>query len=302
MKAAILRTYGATPALDYGDLATPSPAAGEVLVRVKAASINPIDWMLCAGIIKSIFPVDLPYVPGFDIAGVVEAVGDGVDGFAAGDAVMALGANGFAEYCLVAAPILVKMPEGLDFETAAALPLVNVTGDLLVRQGAKVQTGQTVLVTGALGSVGRSAVFAAASAGAKVIAGVRPGRVDEALELPGVVDAIALDDAGMEGLDPVDCIADTVGGEIAARLLGKLKPGGVFGCFPASMQTSDERTDIEINGVFAQPDPGTTLRYAEAVRDGRLSIPVDRVMPLADAAEGLILAQRSGVAKIVLRP
>ena len=190
--------------------------------------------------------------------------------------------------------------------TAAALPLVNATGDTLIRLGANVQPGQTVLITGALGSVGRSAVFAASQIGARVIAGVRGKRLDAARQLPGVSEAIAIDDdAEIDKLGPLDCVADTVGGKFADKLLAKVKEGGTFGCFPKqNPQDAALYPTVHINTVFGQVDPATRaaqiLRYAEAVRDGKLTIPIDRIMPLADAAQAQAIAEKGGIAKIVL--
>ena len=133
----------------------------------------------------SFLPITFPYILGVDVAGTVEALGEGVTGFATGDRVMAVASHSYAELCVASANLLAKIPDGLDVTTAAALPLVTLTGDQLARVGAKVAPGKTVLVTGALGGVGRSAVFAAVESGAIVIAGVRGRRVEEAKKLPG---------------------------------------------------------------------------------------------------------------------
>jgi NADPH:quinone reductase-like Zn-dependent oxidoreductase len=186
--------------------------------------------------------------------------------------------------------------------TAAALPLVNVTGDAMIRLGAKVQPGQTVLITGALGGVGRSAVFAASQIGARVIAGVRGKRLDAARQLPGVGEAIAIDDdAEIDKLGPLDCVADIVGGELAGQLLARVKEGGTFGCFPTqNPRNAALHPTIQINIVIAPVNSATILRYAEAVRDGKLTIPVERIMLLADAAEAQAIAEKGGTAKIIL--
>ena len=246
-------------------------------------------------------PIEFPYILGIDIAGIVSAVGEGVTGFEPGDHVMAVTSHTYAELCLVKAAHLVKIPDGLEMISAATLPLVNITGDQLVRLGAKVQPGQTVLITGALGAVGRSAVFAATEIGARVIAGVRGKKQDAARQLNGVSEAIAIDDdAEIDKLGPLDCVADTIGGRIAGKLLAKVKQGGTFGCVSSILQDAAPHPTIHINPVFAMADTATTLYYAEAVRDGRLTIPIDRTMPLADAAEAQKTAEKGGVAKIVL--
>jgi NADPH:quinone reductase-like Zn-dependent oxidoreductase len=117
-----------------------------------------------------------------------------------------------------------------------------------------------------------------------------------------VSEAIAIDDdAEIDKLAPVDCVADTVGGESTARFLARVKPGGTFACFPKrDPQNAALHPAIQINIVFAQINSATILRYAEAVRDGKLTIPVERIMPLADAAEAQAIAEKGGIAKIVL--
>jgi len=266
-------------------LEDPKPAEGEVLVRVSATSLNPADWMLRSGVIKDLIPIEFPYILGCDLAGIVREVGEGVTDFKLGDRVMAMTMHTYAELCTVKAAALVKIPDGLEMTTAATLPLVNLTGDQLIRRGAQVKPGQTVLITGALGSVGRSAVFAASQIGARVIAGVRGKRRDAARHLPGVSEAIAIDDdAEIDKLGPLDCVADTIGGKLADKLLTKVKQGGTFGCFPPTPQDAALHPTIHINIVFAEAGSATTSHYAEAVRattshyaeavcDGKLILP-----------------------------
>ena len=301
MKAIVLHEYGPASTLTYEDVEDPKPATGEVLVRVCATSINPADWLVRSGAVRDILPVKFPHILGCDFAGTVVEAGEGVTSFKPGDRVMAVALRTYAELCTVPATNLVKIPAGLEMTTAAALPLVTLTGDTLIRLGANVQPGQTVLITGALGSVGRSAVFAASQIGARVIAGVRGKRLDAARQLPGVNEAIAIDDdAEIDILGPLDCVADTVD-----KLLTKVRKGGTFGCFPKqSPQDAALYPAVHITIVFGQADPATRamqiLYYAEAVRDGKLTIPIDRIMPLADTAEAQVAAEKGGIAKIVL--
>ena len=303
MKAVVLHEYGPASKLRYEEVEDPKPAADEVVVGVAAASINPVDWMLRSGAIRELIPIEFPHILGIDLAGVVREVGERVSGFKRGDRVMALAAQTYAELCAVKAGDLVKIPDGLEMTTAATLPLVNVTGEQLVRLGAKVKPGQTVIISGALGGVGRSAVFAALEIGARVIAGVRGSKLDAARKLDGVVEAVAIDDdAEIDKLGVVDCVADTIGGRVALKLIAKVKQGGAFGCFPSTPQDAAIHPSIEINSVYAKVDTATTRHYAEAVRDGRLTIPIDRIVPLADAAQAHAAAEKGGVAKIVLIP
>ncbi len=307
MKAIVLHEYGPASNLTYEDVADPRPAAGEVLVRVAAASINPADWLVRSGAVKDLIPVAFPYIPGCDLAGIVVEVGEGVTGFAPGDRVMAIALHTYAELCTVKASDLVKIPAGLEMTSATALPLVTVTGNALIRLGAGVQAGQTVLITGATGAVGRSAVFAAAEIGARIIAGVRSKYLDAARQLPGVSEAIAIDDgAEIDKLPPLDCVADAVGGKLADRLIAKVKPGGKFACFPKqNPQNAALYPTVHITVIFGQVDPSTTraaqiLHYAEAARDGKFTMPIERIMPLAEAAEAQAIAEKGGVAKIIL--
>lgn len=305
MKAIVLHEYGPASLLTYEDVEDPKPAEGEVLVRVSATSINPADWLVRSGAVQNIVPIAFPYIPGCDLAGTVVEVGEGITSCRPGDRVMAMTSHTYAEFCTVKATNLVKIPADLDMTTATTLPLVTLTGDRLLRFCANVQPGQTVLITGALGSVGRSAVFAASEIGARIIAGVRGKRLDAARQLPGVSEAIAIDDdAEIDKLGPLDCVADTIGGKLADTLIARVKQGGTFGCF-FSPQDAARYPTIHIRTTFEPannaPTTATTLlHYAEAVRDGKLTIPIERIMPLAAAAEAQEIAEKGSIAKIVL--
>jgi NADPH:quinone reductase-like Zn-dependent oxidoreductase len=302
MKAAVLHEYGPPSNLKYEDFPDPKPGEGEVLVRVSAASINPVDLKMRSGAAKDRFPVEFPSPIGRDVAGVVREVGEGVTNFIAGDRVMSYANKTYAELCVVKASDLAKIPEGLEMTTAGAIPLVSCTGEQLVRVATKVEAGQTVLITGALGSVGRCAVFAAKEIGAKVIAGVRKKQLDEAKALPGVIDAVALDDDhALSLLGLVDGVADTVGGETAAKLLTKVKQGGNFGSVLGEPKGAALNPTVHVNAIMGKPDPATFVRYGEAIRDGKLELPIDRMMPLSEAAEAHALIEKGGISgKIIL--
>lgn len=302
MKAAVLHEYGPASKLKYEDFADPKPGPGEVLVRVLAASINPVDWKMRSGEARERFPVQFPGILGRDAAGVVETLGQGVEGFHEGDKVFALTSQTYAELCVVKASDLAHIPEGLDMTAAATVPLVALTGDQLIREATEVQAGQTILLTGAVGSVGRCALFCAREIGAKVIAGVRRKQMDEALKLGAIV-AIDLDeedDLARVGL--LDGVADAVGGKLAPKLLAKVKPGGVYGSLLGPPRDAELHPLVRIKPMMAHPNPETLVHYGEAVRDGKLHIPLGRVMPLAEAADAHTAAEKSGAGKIVLVP
>jgi NADPH:quinone reductase-like Zn-dependent oxidoreductase len=300
MKAAVLHEYGGPSKLKYEDFADPKPGAGEVLISVKAVSINPVDWKMRSGAAKERFPVNFPGILGRDLAGVVRSLGEGVEGFQEGDRVFALAHDTYAELCVVKASELAKIPDGLDMTTAAAVPLVALTGDQLIRKATAVQSGQTIVLTGALGSVGRCALFAALEIGAKVIAGVRKKQIDEAIGL-GATAAIDLDDDdAIEKLGTVDAVADTVNHEVAAKLIAKVKPGGIFGSVLGPPSNAALHPTVQVHAMMAVPDPLTVVHYAEAIRDGKLKLPIDRAMPLAEAGNAQATAEKGGIGKIVL--
>jgi NADPH:quinone reductase-like Zn-dependent oxidoreductase len=253
-----------------------------------------------SGAAKDHFPVKFPGILGRDVAGIVREVGPGVEGFEPGDKVMALGKHTYAELVVVKAQDATKVPEGLDLVEAAALPLVTLTGEQLVTRGTAIQKGQTILVSGAVGSVGRSAVWTAKKAGATVIAGVKKSQIDEAKEL-GADEVIALDDSSaMEKLGFVDAVADTVGGKTAEALLGKVKQGGVFGSVLGPPANTKMHPTVQVTPIMAVPDADTLRTMAEDVAAKRFVIPIDRMIPLKDAGAGQAAAEKGAIGKVLL--
>ena len=300
MKAVVLHEYGGPDKLKYEDVPDPVAGDGQVLVRVAAASVNPIDFKLRSGAMKAFVPLELPTILGRDFSGIVREVGKGVNGFKLGDKVMAVGNGAYAELVVVAAQDLALVPEKLDLVKAAALPLVTLTGEQLIALGTKIQAGQTVLITGALGGVGRSAVWTAKKAGAKVIAGVKKSQVKEAAGL-GADQVLALDDAAaMEKLGFVDAVADTVGGKTGQMLLAKVKQGGVYASVVGPPANAAMHPTVKIEAVQSKPDAATVRSMAEDVAAGKLVIPIDRMVPLAEAANAQAAAEKGGIGKILL--
>jgi NADPH:quinone reductase-like Zn-dependent oxidoreductase len=194
VKAVRLYEYGGPENLKYeDDVPEPTISADSVLVEAAAASVNPIDWKVRSGARQKDFPLKLPAILGQDVSGVVRAVGQNIRTFKPGDRVLALANATYAQFVVVQGSVLTHLPEGLNLIDSAAIPLVALTGDQLVRLVVRAQFGQTLLVSGALGSVGRSAVHTAKKLGATVIAGVRARQLPEA-RLLEVSDAVAIDD------------------------------------------------------------------------------------------------------------
>jgi NADPH:quinone reductase-like Zn-dependent oxidoreductase len=299
MKAIVVHEYGGPEVLKYEDYPDPVPGPGEVLVRVAAASVNPIDYKRRAGLTKDFYPLQFPGLIGIDLAGTVVRIGPRVEGFSVGDQVFAMADNTYAELCVVKAAVLAKVPKGLDLIQAAALPLVTVTGNqLLAATGIK--AGQTVMVIGAVGNVGRSAVFAAKERGAIVIAGVLARQMDEAKTVGADQVAATDDDTAIANLPPLDAVADAVGGRTAEKLIAKVKPGGVYASVVGAPQNAAQYPSVKVVHVFSKFDRQTLEFMAAAVRDGKLIIPISEKLPLSEAAEAQAAAEKGGIGKILL--
>jgi NADPH:quinone reductase-like Zn-dependent oxidoreductase len=299
MKAIVVHEYGGPDVLKFEDYPDPVPNRGEVLVRVAAASVNPIDYKRRAGLTQNFYPLHFPGLIGVDVAGTVVKIGPGVEAFTVGNPVFAMANNTYAELCVVKADILADIPEGLDLIRAAALPLVTTTGNQLL-SATGIRAGQTVMVVGALGGVGRSAVFTAKELGATVIAGVLKRQMDEANSL-GADQVVATDDTNaIANLPPLDAVADTVGGRTAETLIAKVKPGGTFASVLGAPANAASYPSVRVIPVFSKPDRKTLQFMAEAVRDGKLVIPISRELPLSKAAEAHSVAEKGGIGKILL--
>src|SRR5271165_865920 len=268
MKAVVIHQYGGPEVLRFEEYPDPVPGAGEVLVRVAATSVNPIDYKRRAGLTKDIYPIKFPGLIGVDVAGSVVKIGHGVKGFSVGEHVFAMAADTYAELCIVKAASLAKVPQGLDLIQAAALPLVTTTGNELI-SGAGIKAGQTVLVACAAGNVGRSAVFTAKQRGATVIGGVLKKQMDDAKTI-GADGVVATDDDNaIANLPPLDAVADTVNGKTAEKLVGKVKQVVVFASVLGAPQNTDKYPSVKVVHVVAKPDTKTLRFMAAAVRDGK---------------------------------
>ena len=302
MKAVRLYEYGGPENLKYED-DVPEPTWGDdsILIESAATSVNPIDWKIRSGARQKDFPRQLPTILGIDVSGVVRAVGRNIRVFKPGDRVLAYADATYAELVAVQGAQVTHLPEGLNLIDSAAIPLIALTGDQLVRLSARAQSGQTLLVSGALGSVGRAAVHTAKKLGVKVIAGVRARQLAEAQAL-GVADTLAIDDdSAIAKLAMVDGVADTVGGDTAAKLFGRVKNGGTFGyasVFPEGVAQGNPT--ITVTRVFARPDASKVREFADDIRDGKFVLPIGRRLPLRDAGEAQALAQKGGIGKVVL--
>jgi NADPH:quinone reductase-like Zn-dependent oxidoreductase len=301
MKAIVVHQYGGPEVLKFEDYPDPVPGPGEVLVRVAAAGVNPIDYKRRAGLTKDFYPMHFPSLIGIDVAGTAIQLGPEVEGFSVGDPVFAMADNTYAELCVVNAAVLAKVPTGLDLIQAAALPLATTTGNQLL-SATKIKAGQTVLVVGAAGSVGRSAVFTAKDRGATVIAGVLKRQVNEAKSAGADQVAATDDDTAIANLPPLDAVADSVGGRTAEKLIAKVKPEGVYASVVGLPRNAANYPSVKLVHVFSKFDRKTLELMAVAVRDGKLVIPIGQKFPLREAAQAHAVAEKGGVGKILLVP
>ena len=301
MRAIVLPEYGPASALQLRTLPDPVPGANEIAVRMAGASVNPIDWKQRGGAYHAYMPLALPAVLGRDVSGTVTAVGPGVTAFAPGDRVLGrVPGGGYAE--LVVAPLdgWARLPAKLDLADAGALPLVLLTGAQLAEEAVDARAGETILVTGATGAVGRVAVFAARARGAKVWAGVRGKHAAAAREL-GVDGVVVLDDGGADAarLPALDGIANTIFGDPIQALLGKLKPGGKIGSVVGPPAGAEERGFV-VRAFMTRNDPKRLGELAQAVADGKLVVPIAKRFPLAEARAAHELAEAGADGKVLL--
>lgn len=273
-------------------VATPKPAAGQVLIKVHAASINPVDW-------KRVNPV-----PGFDVAGVVDSLGPGVTAFRPGDAVVARATGAYAEYAVASAAEAIVKPSVLTFEEASGLPIAGVAGYRAVEE-AKIASGQRVAIIGAAGGAGSFAVQLARARGAKVVA-VGHSSQQAFLKSLGADEFVAYDrDDVAARVGQVDAALNLVDGQ-ATAVLGYVKPGGHFTSIagnPGEDKCAAARVACAIiaggNGTISYGDGLRALaKLAEA---GHYTVQISKSFPLAQAAQAQQLA-RTGetIGKIVL--
>lgn len=299
MRAVILPAYGSASALVVGDMPEPSPGPGEIKVRVAAAGLNPIDWKQRSGLFHKYMPLQLPTILGRDVSGEVVALGEGVTSPAIGARVCGLTWRTYAEFVVAPVSAWAELPSGMNLVDAAALPLALLTGAQLIEEALKPSPDDVVLVTGALGSVGRVAVYSAKLRGAKVWAGVRGTRKHEAAAL-GVEGVVALDDdAELAAMPLFDGVADTVGGATTTQLLAKIKPGGAIASIVGEPAGAKER-GLDVRLLHTHADATRLAALAQVVAEGTLILPIIMRMSLPRAGEAQSLAEHHAGGKVLL--
>jgi len=296
MKAVIVTGFGAEPTL--ADLPVPEPGPGQVLVRLHAAGLNPFDWKVADGALKDAVPHAFPLVLGSDGAGVVERTGPGVTRFRPGDRVygqfmrLEQGRGSYAEYTLADEDgTLAQIPASLPFTVAAALPTASVTAYQAV-EAAGVRTGHTLLINGASGGVGQSAVQFATQAGAEVLATAPPELAAHLRDLGAgtVIDvtrAPVHEQVSAGGVDAVLDLVTPAGGDVSA-LAGLLRPGGTlvntnYALDPAALAARDV---VGVN-FGNRPTPEVLATLADLADTGKLRVRLDAEVPLHEAPAAL---------------
>lgn len=288
MKAVRFHNYGGPEVLKYEEAPRPVPGAGEVLIRVHAAAVNPVDWKVRQGYLKEFLNYSLPVIPGWDVSGVVEETGAGVSSAKKGDQVYSrpdISRNGaYAEYIVVRESEIALKPKSIDHVQAAAIPLAALTAWQSVFDAAGLQAGQKVLIHAAAGGVGHFAVQLAKWKGAHVIGTASKHNHDFLREL-GADETIDYTTTRFEeAVRDVDVVLDTIAGDTQERSWQVLKKGGIL--VSILSKPSPEKAaahGVRPGYVFVQPNPGELTEIAKLVDSGKLKPSLQMVLPLAEA-------------------
>jgi len=300
MKAVVMTGYGGPEMLELVERTILAPEADEVLIRVTACGVNPADGKWRQGMFAQVLPLSLPHVLGYDVAGTVESGGHMSTGTRVFAMLDNLKGGGYAEYAVAPADSIARVPNGVDDVTAAALPTAALTGLQLIEEHVDPKAGDVVLVTGALGAVGRFALHAAKARGARVVAGVRSAQVTQALAI-GADAAQVLGMPVAEGLR-FDHIADTVGGHEVAALCHYARVGARIRTVSTTPIVADGLPSVPVF-IAVRIDACMLDRVAGLVASGRVTLPIARIMRFAEASEAhRLLDSGSTGGKIVLRP
>jgi NADPH:quinone reductase-like Zn-dependent oxidoreductase len=293
--------YGAADKLVLETLPLPTLEADELLVEVRFAGVNPIDWKIRAGYLKDFMPVPLPFTPGIDFSGVVAKMGAGVKNFKIGQAVFGIGRGAYAEYAVAKAGDIVSKPESLSFELAATVPIGALTAWKAL-EDAGVAKGQTVVIQGAAGGVGLFAVQLAALKGAKVIGSASADNLAFVKSL-GAGQAVDYKKGLREsGVKDVDVVIDAVGGEALEKAYDLLKKGGVL--VSIAGQVSKEKAEaLGITGLGSGRGPASLLtQIAEMLSAKKLRSEIGKIFPLSEAKAAQELSQTGhGRGRILLK-
>ena len=288
MKAIVLHEYGGPEVLKYEDAPRPEPKENEVLVRVMAAGVNPVDALIRSGKYAKVFGTNLPLVPGYDIAGVVDKIGTKVAKLKVGDAVYAypMWGGGYAEYAVATDGEAALKPKTISFVEAAGVPLAALTAWQALIDVAKIDKGQTVLIHGGSGGVGSFAIQIAKARGAKVIATASTSNQDLLKQLGADV---AIDYTKQKFEDvakDVDVVLDSVGKDTLARSYGIVKKGGLI----ASLVARPDQAELDKYGIrgapiSVKPNASELAEITKLIDEKKIKPIVSQVLPLTEAVK-----------------
>ena len=304
MKRIAFYDFGGSDQLRYEDAEPPQPGTGQLLIRVKAAAVNPVDWKIRSGAARAVVQQPMPVVPGGDLAGIVEAVGEGVSGWSAGDNVFChpglIGAA--AELVAVDAAAVARMPSNLDFVEAASLPLVGLTVVQGFAADGRSLEGLDVLIHNAAGGVGSFAVQYAKAKGARVTGSASAANAEFVRSL-GADAVVDFRTDGADAAGETDILMDLVGNQDALALWAQVRPGGSVIRIAGG---ADAPPEAEAGGVRAlkvrvRPNGAQLGDLTQLVESGAIRPAIARIFPLAEAGAAHDLSQHGHVAgKIVL--
>ena len=301
MKAIQAHDYGGPEVLVLEESPRPQPNADQVLIRLKAAGVNPADWKNRAGLFKQFMPLQFPWTPGVEGSGIVEEVGDNVTTFKRGDEVYGMLTGGYAEYALAKANEIQPKPEGLTFEEAASIPMGALTAWSAI-ETAKIEPGQRVLAHGAAGGVGAYAVQLARWKGAGVMGTASASNVEfvRSLGAENVIDYQAVPFETV--VHDIDVVIDTVGGDLPERSFQILRSGGVFVTIAARLADDAGQTQ-NIKAMRAGRAPVENLKQISELVEAKQLRPVtSAVFPLSEARQAQELSQTGhGRGRIILQ-
>jgi NADPH:quinone reductase-like Zn-dependent oxidoreductase len=307
MKAVRIHNYGGPEVLKFEDAPRPRASSGEVLIRVHAAAVNPVDWKIRAGYLKDRIAYVLPFIPGWDVSGVVEATGPEVMKFKKGDEVYSrpdITRNGaYAEYIVVKATEVALKPRSIDHVHAAAIPLAALTAWQAIFDAAGLSAGQKILIHAAAGGVGGFAVQLAKWKGAHVI-GTASARNQAFLRELGVDEPIDYEKAKFEDVvRDVDVVFDTIGGDTQQRSWKVLKKGGILvSIISQPSEKEAAKHGVRLGYVFVQPNAAELAEIAKLVDSGKVKPVVETVLPLSEARRAQELSETGHTrGKIVLK-
>jgi len=305
MKAICFHEYGGPEVLKYENVPRPEPQHGQVLIQVRAAAVNPVDWKIREGWLASMIPLQLPAIAGTDVAGVVMATGQGVTDFRVGQDVygfVGIGSGAYAEYTTSGIETIALQPRTLDYVQAASVPLVATTAWQALFEAGGLKEGQTVLVHGGAGGVGTFAVQLAKMKGAYVLATASSQNVEFVKGL-GADEVIDYTTTRFETVaHHVDVVLDIIGGETEQRSWGVLKPGGILvSTLGPPSQEDAAKHRVRAAFVQAQPTAGLLKEIARLLDSRQIKPNVGKMFPMEQARQAQELKQHGHTrGKIVL--